>query len=226
MQSVSKCVSGHASYAQLRQRTKWGLDCSIFLMALFTQMVSMVWSGYFAPNAKTHIMSVVSAPTNQNQQDGPLCAGFWSVNNKQVEVDLPKSWAKQIISKWVTISVAVVKQKQGKHRPKKQERRGINGSHIGIWQKASSGEGKKEHQWSEKDLDRAFDLWDANEGKPPPQSKRYMKCMWEWHGYGLILTDLHERRHKKMKQEVCFRHLYMCIYLCNPYIKAYQVLGM
>ena len=112
MQNVSKCMGGSASYALLRQRTRWGLNCSILLMVLFIQMVLMVRSGYFAQNARTHTISPVSAPTNQNQQDGHLCAGFWSVNSKRVKVDLPKR---------VTVSVLVVKQKQAKPRPPKPE---------------------------------------------------------------------------------------------------------
>ena len=111
MLDVCKCMGGNASYALLRQRTRWDLNSSILLMVLFIQTVLMVRSGYFAPNARTHTILLVSAPTNQNQQDGPLYAGFWSANSKRVKVDLP---TKRVIFKRVIVSVAVAKQKVGK----------------------------------------------------------------------------------------------------------------
>ena len=141
MQDVLQCIGGNASYAPLRQRTRWDLNSSILLMALFIQMVLMVRSGYFAPNARTHTISIVSAPTNQNQQGGLLYAGFWSANSKWVEVDLPAKW---VMVKRVIVSVAVVKQKVGKPQPKREERRGKDGRLIEVRQKASAGEGKKE----------------------------------------------------------------------------------
>ena len=61
--------------------------------------------------------------------------------------------------------VVVVKQKVGKPRPPKEARCGKDGRKIGIRQKASSGKGKKEQQWQEKDMDRAFNLWEENDSK-------------------------------------------------------------
>ena len=167
MLDVCKCIGGNASYALLRQRIRWDLNSSILLMALFIQTVLMVQSGYFAPNARTHTILLVSAPTNQNQQDGPLYAGFWNANSKQVKVDLPSKW---VIFKRVILLVAVVKQKKGKPRPKQEERRGKDGRLIGIRQKACAGEGKKEQQWSEADLNKAFNLFEANKDKAPNES--------------------------------------------------------
>ena len=171
MQGVSKCMGGSASYAPLRQKTRWDLNSSILLMALFIQMVLMVQSGYFAPNARTHTISLVSTPTNQNQQDGPLYAGFWSANSKRVRVDLPESEVKRVIFKRVTISVLVAKQKKGKPRPEKPVRRGKDGRKIGVRKAASSGFGKKEQKWTEEAINKCFDLWEANQHLPPEQQK-------------------------------------------------------
>ena len=170
MQDVSKCMGGSASYVLLRQRIKWGLNYSILLMVLFTLMVLMVQSGYFAQNARTHTISIVSAPTNQNQQDGPFYAPFWSVKSKRVRIDL----LKQVIFKRVTISIPVVKQKQGKPWPPKVECRGKDRRKIGIRRAASSGKDKKEQKWTEEKLNEAFDMWEPNANLPPDQklSKR------------------------------------------------------
>ena len=185
MQDVSKCMGESASYALLRQRTRWGLNCSILLMALSIQTVLMVRSGYFAQNARTHTILLVSAPTNQIQQDGPLCAGFWSVNSKRVKVDLPKR-----VIKWVTISVLVVKQKKGKPRPPKPERRGKDGRKIGVRRDASAGRNRKEQTWTEEKLNEAFDLWEQNADLPPEQqlSKRQISIQ-----KGIPYTTLCER---------------------------------
>ena len=118
MLNVSKYMVGNASYALLKQRTKWGLNCSILLMVLFTLMVLTVQCRYAARNATKHTIWLVSAQINHNQQNGPLYAVFLNVNSKWVRVDLPK-W---VIFKRVTILIAVAKQKKGKPRPPKQKR--------------------------------------------------------------------------------------------------------
>ena len=106
MLNVSKYMVGNASYALLKQRTKWGLNCSILLMALSTLIIWTVQSGYAAINARKHTMWLVSAQINQNQQNGPFCVAFLSANSKWVRVDLH---VKRVITKHLTISVAVVK---------------------------------------------------------------------------------------------------------------------
>ena len=105
-----KCMAGNASYALLKQRTKWGLNCSILLMALFTLMELMVRSGCVAINARKHTMSVVCVQISQNQQNGPFCAASLSASSKRVRVDLPQSEVKRVIKR-VTILVLVAKQK-------------------------------------------------------------------------------------------------------------------
>ena len=115
--SVYKCMVGNASFVSLRQRTKLGLNCCILVMALCTSMVLMDQSGYAAINARIDTILLVSALIKKNQPNGPFSALFWNANSKQVEVCLPKSGVKRVIIKWVTLSVAVVKQKVGKPCP-------------------------------------------------------------------------------------------------------------
>ena len=110
-------------------------------------------------------MLLVSALIKKNQPNGPFSALFWNVNSKWVEVGLPKSGVKWVIFKWVTVSVAVVKQKVGIPCPPKEPQCGKDGRKIGVRQKASSGKGKKEQQWQEKDMERAFNLWEENDVK-------------------------------------------------------------
>ena len=69
-------------------------------------------------NARKHTMWLVCVQISQNQQSGPFCAAFLSVNSKWVRVDLHVKW---VITKWVTISVVVVRQKKGKPRPPEEE---------------------------------------------------------------------------------------------------------
>ena len=170
MLDVCKCMGGNASYALLRQRTRWDLNSSILLMALFTLMVLMAPSGFSVRNASRHTISTVFTQISQIQQNGPFYAPFWSVKSKRVEVDLPESGVKQVIFKRVTVSVPVVKQKVRKPKV----RHGKDGRRIGPRREASSGKNKKEQQWTQEDIDKAFDLWEANKDKPPEEqlSKR------------------------------------------------------
>ena len=132
---------GNATYALLKQRTKWGLNCSILLMALCTLIIWTVQSEYAARNARKHTMWLVSAHISQNEQNGPFCVAFFSANSKWVRVDLH---VKRVITKQVTGSVAVVKQKKGKPRLPKEERQGKDSRKISLRREASSGNNKKE----------------------------------------------------------------------------------
>ena len=165
MLNVSKYMVEDASYALLKQRTKWGLNCSILLMVLCTSMVLMVKCGYAARNARKYTILLVSAQINHNQQNGPLYAAFLNVNSKRVRIDLPK-W---VIFKQVTILIAVAKQKKGKPQPPKVERQGKDGRKIGIRRESSSRKNRKEQEWSEEDINTCFDLWEANPTKKPEE---------------------------------------------------------
>ena len=114
-------------------------------------MVLMDQSGYAKIKAREHTMLLVSTQTKKNQPNGPLSAPFWNVNSKRVEVDLLQS---QVGNSQVgnhfgysgQTKTRKTSSSQGKVRCGKDIRR------IGICQKVSAGEGKKEQQWQEKDL--------------------------------------------------------------------------
>ena len=146
----------------------------------------MIQSGYAASNARKHTMWLVSAQISQNQQNGPFCVAFLSANSKRVRVDLPK-WE---FTKQVTVLVAVVKQKKGKPRLPKEESQGKDGRLIGPKRETSSGKNKKEQNWSEKDLDRAFDMWEQNPDLPPQERKLKRQISLET---GIPYTTLCER---------------------------------
>ena len=118
-------------------------------------MVLMDQSGYAAINARIDTILLVSALIKKNQPNDPFSALFWNANSKWVEVGLPKSGVKRVIIKWVAVSVAVVRQKVGKPRPPPPPpQRRKDGRRIGVRQRASSGKGKKEQLWQEKDMER------------------------------------------------------------------------
>ena len=71
---------------------------------------------------------------------------------------------KQVIKR-VIFSFLVTKQKT----TQKKVRRGKYGRIIAPRKKASAGYKVKEQQWSASELDRAFDLWEANKTKPKDQ---------------------------------------------------------
>ena len=131
-------------------------------------------------------MWLVSAQISQNQQNGPFCVAFLSTNSKRVRVDLPK----QVITEQVTVSVVVVKQKKGKPRPQKEERQGKDGRKISPRRTASSGKNQKEQNWSEQDMDRAFDMWEKNPDLPPQERKFKRQISLET---GIPYTTLCER---------------------------------
>ena len=163
------------------------MNCSILLMALYTSIVWTVQSRYAARNARKHTMWLVYAQISQNQQNGPFCVAFLSANSKQVRVDLHVKW---VITKQVTVLVVVVKQKKGKPRPQKEERRGKDGRKIGPRRAASSGKNQKEQNWSEQDMDRAFNMRENNQDLPPQERKSKRQISLET---GIPYTTLCER---------------------------------
>ena len=158
MPSVFKCSVGSAISAPLKQRIKLALKHNILRMTLFILMVLMDPNGFSATNAKKHITSTVYVQTRKNQQNGLSYAVLMSASSKRVMI---------FYLKRVTVLVLVAKQKS----MKKKFKRGKDGRKIGIRRAASSGKNKKEQQWSEKDMDRAFDLWEANENLKPEERK-------------------------------------------------------
>ena len=84
----------------------------------------------------------------------------------------------------------MVKQKKGKPRLQKEECQGKDGRKIGLRREASSGKNKKEQNWSKKDLDRAFDMWEKNPGLSPQERKSKRQISIET---GIPYTTLCER---------------------------------
>ena len=85
---------GSVIYAVLRSRTKWGLKCSILVMALCIQMELMIPSGYAAKNPRKPITWNVSLKIKKEKSSPP----FFTLLMNEGGRDLVKR-----IVKWVTI---------------------------------------------------------------------------------------------------------------------------
>ena len=86
-------------------------------------------SGYAAINARIDTILLVSSLIKKNQPNGPFSALFWNANSKQAEVG---SGVKRVIIKWVTVTVAVVKQKVGKPHPHHHHHHGVGRMAEGL----------------------------------------------------------------------------------------------
>ena len=72
-------MAGSVIYAVLRPRTKWGLKCSILVMALCIRMELMVASGYAAKNARKPITWNVSLKIKKEKSSPPFFALLMNV---------------------------------------------------------------------------------------------------------------------------------------------------
>ena len=88
----------------------------------------------------------------------PLTAPSMNVANSKW-VTSPIKW----VIKQVIFLFSVARQKTTK------KHLGKDGRWIGKRQKASAGEGIKEQKWTVADMDEVFDLWEANQNKPPKE---------------------------------------------------------
>ena len=75
-------MAGSVIYAVLRPRTKWGLKCSILVMALRIQMELMVPSGYAAKNARKPITWNVSLKIKKEKSSPPFFALLMNVGGR------------------------------------------------------------------------------------------------------------------------------------------------
>ena len=94
MPNVWNCVAGSVIYAVLRPRTKWGLKCSILVMALCIRMELMVPSGYAAKNARKPITWNVSLKIKKEKSSPPFFALLMNVGGRGP--------VKRVV-KWVTV---------------------------------------------------------------------------------------------------------------------------
>ena len=152
-------MAGSVIYAVLRPRTKWGLKCSILVMALCIRMKLMVPSGSAAKNARKPITWNVSLKIKKEKSSPPFFALLMNVGGR----DLVKG-----VVKWVTIPTLFSVGPRQKTTAKKI-RQGKNGRRIAPRKDASAGRDSKEQKWNTEDIDLVFDLWERNKTLPPEQ---------------------------------------------------------
>ena len=152
MPNVFLHSNGSASFVVLRPQTRWALKCSTSLMVLSIQMVLTKRNGSAATNVNTLTTWTVLHMKKKQNSTSPLSAPSMNVEN-----------SKRVIKR-VIFPFSVAKQKMTK-----KKHLGKDGRRIGKRQKASAGECSKEQLWGVADMDEVFDLWEANQNKPPKE---------------------------------------------------------
>ena len=150
---VWKPFNGSVSFVLLRHQTRWGLKCSTLVVGSSTLMVSTKRSGCVAINAKRLSIYAVLLKRKKKISNSHSCAGSMSVGSRR-----NVKW----VVKRVIFSFLVARQKT----TQKKVRRGKDGRIITTRKPASVGNKVKEQKWPASELDRAFDLWEANKTKP------------------------------------------------------------
>ena len=156
MPDVWKPFNGSVSFVLLRHQTRWGLKCSTLVMGSSTLMVSTKRSECVAINAKRLSICAVLLKRKKKISNSHSCAGSMSVGSRKN--------VKRVI-KQVIFSFLVARQKT----TQKKVRRGKDGRIIAPRKPASAGYKVKQQKWPASELDRAFDLWEANKTKPKDQ---------------------------------------------------------
>ena len=160
MPGVFKCLDGSASFVLWRPGTKWGSKCSTLPMVLFTLMVLTVANGFVATNARKGTIWSVLHLRNQKKLIGHSCAHSMPVGSR----DLKRvTVVDKRVTKRVIFPVLVPKQKT----TAKKIRRGVDGRRLTVRKAASSGKGRKEQLWQDKDMDKVFEYWAENDTLPP-----------------------------------------------------------
>ena len=158
MPNVFLHSNGSASFVVLRPQTRWALKCSTSPMVSSIQMVSTKRNGSAAANVNTLTTWTVLHMKKKQNSTSPLSAPSMNAeNSKQVTSPIKR------VIKRVIFLFSVARQKTTK------KCLGKDGRWIGKRQKASTGEGSKEQLWSVADMDEVFDLWEANQNKPPKE---------------------------------------------------------
>ena len=156
MPDVWKPFNGSVSFVLLRHQTRWGLKCSTLVMGSSTLMVLTKRSGCVAINAKRLSICAVLLKRKKKISNSHSCAGSMSVGSRRN--------VKRVIKR-VIFSFLVARQKT----TQKKVRRGKDGRIITPRKPASAGYNVKEQKWPASELDRGFDLWEANKTKPKDQ---------------------------------------------------------
>ena len=153
MPDVWKPFNGSVSFVLLRHQTRWGLKCSTLVMGSSTLMVSTERSGCVAINAKRLSICAVLLKRKKKISNSHSCAGSMSVGSRR-----NVKW----VVKRVIFSFLVARQKT----TQKKVCHGKDGRIIAPRKPASAGYKVKEQKWPASELDRAFDLWEANKTRP------------------------------------------------------------
>ena len=153
MPDVWKHLSGSALFVLLRHLTKWASKCSILVTVMCTKMALTKKSGCAAINAKIPTTWNVLHLKRKKRSNSPSSVLSMSVGSRRN--------VKRVVKR-VFFSFLVARQKN----TKKKLRRGKDGRIIAPRKPASAGFKVKEQKWDAKELDRAFDLWEANKTKP------------------------------------------------------------
>ena len=162
MPNVWNCMAGSVIYAVWRPRTKWGLKCSILVMALCIRMELMVPSGYAAKNARKPITWNVSLKIKKEKSSPPFFALLMNVE------DLGgRDLVKRVVKRVTVLTLFSVGPRQ--KTTAKKIRQGKDGRRIAPRKDASAGRDTKEQKWKTEDMDLVFDLWERNKTLPPEQ---------------------------------------------------------
>ena len=132
-------MAGSVIYAVLRPRTKWGLKCSILVMALCIQMELMVPSGYAAKNARKPITWNVSLKIKKEKSSSPFFVLLMNVEELGGR-GLVKRVVKQVT--FLTLFSVGPRQKT----TAKKIRRGKDGRRIAPRKDASAGRDTNEQK--------------------------------------------------------------------------------
>ena len=184
MPNVWNCMAGSVIYAVWRPRTKWGLKCSILVMALCIQMELMVPSGYAAKNARKPITWNVLLKIKKEKSSFPFFALLMNVGGRDP--------SKQVVKRITVLTLFSVGGPRQKTTAKKI-RWGKDGRRIALRKEASAGRNTKDQKWKTEDIDLVFDLCERNKTLPPrtkalqePDTQTdwsaLYNCMWvpEW----------------------------------------------
>ena len=157
MPNVWNYMAGSVIYAVWWPRTKWGLKCSILVMALCIRMELMVPSGYAAKNARKPITWSVLLNKKKEKSSFPFFALLMNVGGR--------GSVKRVIKRVTVPTLFSVGPRQ--KTTAKKIRRGKDGRVIAPRKAASAGRNIKEQKWKAEDMDLVFDLWERNKTLPP-----------------------------------------------------------
>ena len=149
MPNVWKHSSGSALFVLLRHLTRWASKCSILVTVMCTKMALTKKSGCAATNAEILTTWNVLYLKRKKTSNSPSSPHLMSVGSRRN--------VKRVIFLFL-VARQKITQKKVCH--------GKDGRIITPRKPASAGYKVKEQKWPASELDRAFDLWEANKTKP------------------------------------------------------------